>query len=319
MALTAQENLDFSEDINDLRLLPQLSGNPINIEDTDPSIIMSLAWAAYETRNLGVALQYAIGVRKILDNSSQASYLMGLIFMHEGLYFLSERSLKSSLEYSRTKEEILDSAMALAHLYYRMKNYDLMNEYLENVIFNRLVDREDLIPDHVLTAQMQQARLLLHREGLDRVLQLYRWSGHVEAAELLALYAHNQDTYEGYGKAVELFLYSIVTHVGVLIEHIMLYDPEYRFSTLEELLVYSQHYPEMSDYIKNSDLYRTLFLLASSLYAYNQSDVSKIIWNGLRLQFGSNSQWVRRAEIRFFNPQIDRFYEEFESMFDSFN
>jgi tetratricopeptide (TPR) repeat protein len=297
--------------------LPTPISHVINTDGMDPILVMSMAWASYEVGDLGSALQYATRVQRQLGQDSQSNYLMGLVFMHEGLHDLAERSLRLALRYAHRADERADYALALANLYYGMKEYEAMKQQLEDVIFGDTA-HDEFGSRYALSQQWRQARNVLQREGLDRVIQLYRWSGlhHNEAVEILALQAYSEDSYESYGRAVELLLYSTVIHAGVLIERLMFYDPSYRFTSLSELLARAASYTEMRTYIETSGIYRTLFLLASSLYAYDRSDVSKIIWNSLRLQ-PSGSSWVRRAGIRFYEPRQDDFSQEFDAIFEA--
>ncbi|NIZ47475.1 hypothetical protein PVA44_00525 [Entomospira nematocerorum] len=312
MALSAQDQMNNAEFGN----MPQPLSFLVDTEGMDPSVIMSLAWASYERGDLGAALQYAQRVNVVMSHSSSdASYVIGLVMMHEGLHTLAERSFLQALKYAHTTEERADYSMSLAKLYFLMGEYEAMNQRLNDVIFPYYFNDDMQMHKVTLTQQWSQARIILQREGLDRVIQMYRWQGlhHVDAVELLALYAYVQDSYEQYAHAVELFLYSVVIQVGVLIERMMVYEPQYRFSSLQELLQLSQLYPEMREYVEKGNIYRTLFLLASSLYAYEQSDVSRIIWNGLRLQPGS-SPWLRRANFRFFNPGQEDLHSEIDMM-----
>ncbi|NIZ40010.1 hypothetical protein PVA45_00545 [Entomospira entomophila] len=312
MALSAQDQTGSAE----FGTMPQPLSFLVDTEGMEPNVVMSLAWASYERGDLGAALQYAQRVNHTMGNtSSDASYLIGLVMMHEGLHTLAERSFLKALKYAYTNEERADYSMSLAKLYFLMTEYEAMKQRLHDVVFPYHAGDDAAMYQATLTQQWIQARSILQREGLDRVIQMYRWQGlhHVDAVELLALHAYTQDSYEQYAVAVELFLYSAVIQVGVLIEQMMLYDPQYRFHSLEELLQLARLYPEMQEYVERGNIYRTLFLLASSLYAYEQSDVSRIIWNGLRLQSGS-SPWLRRASFRFFNPGQDDLHAEIDIM-----
>ncbi|NIZ19408.1 tetratricopeptide repeat protein [Entomospira culicis] len=314
--ISAQTQSSIAQERERFGQMPTSRGSVIDTAGMDARIVMSLAWASFEQGDLASALQYAERIRQELGQHSEAEYLIGLIYMKEGLPLLAERSLKNALLYAYTAEERADYGLALANLYYRMQDYPAMEQQLEDVIFGLPYDDEAIAFRQTLTGQMRQARQIMLKEGIDRVAELYRWQGlhHDIAVEMLALYAYNHDTYVGYGRAVELFTYSTILKVGVLVNQLMVYDPSYRFSTLEDLLVQAKRYPSMQIYIDNVDFYRTIFFLAASLYAYEKSDVSKILWNGLRLQ-SSTSPWIRRAALRFRQPMIEDFSAEFDGIF----
>jgi tetratricopeptide (TPR) repeat protein len=286
-----------------------------NEETLDPQVMMSLAWAAYEQGDLGRALQYAQRTSRALTQHADSQYLIGLVYLKDGLHTLAERALKNAMLYAYTDEERADYAMALATLYYRINEFQAMQIHLEDVVLGFPLSDEAVALRTTTKEQISRARQILLNEGLERVAQLYRWQGlhHDSAVEVLALHAYSQDTYVGYGKAVEYFTYSAVVKIGVLIEHLIAYDPGYRFESLQELLNRAGEYRQAQIYMEKTELYRTLFLLAASLYAYEKSDVSKIIWNGLRLQ-QSNSIWVRRSALRFREPLIENFSAEFDQL-----
>lgn len=281
----------------------------VRLEGLDPSVLMGQAWRSFYVGQLGEALLFARQAMRLLGDTSEGHYLIGLVFLDEGEFTLAEQHLQRALHHQdrHNMEDLY--LLALVNVHLGAGNEEAYVRYL-----NTVVHGTNHLSDVLRTAreneakQRSHAKAILLREGLDRVIQMYRWPADLRliGIEALGFYHYGQKTDQSDELAVEYFLHAMVAHVGVLIDRMLFYDPSYVFTGLDTLLRDAQRHEEMRVYIESSDLYRVIFMLAASVYAYNRSPLSKVIWNRLRMQPG-DSVWISRAQARFLNPDVDEF------------
>jgi tetratricopeptide (TPR) repeat protein len=277
----------------------------------EPSILLSLAWRYFDEKRLGDALIFAQKAWKENGNYlSEASYLMGLIYQAQDELKLAQRHFERALDEDVLDERRVQSMYALANVYLLQREYDLYLSVLKD-IERKTYDDDSLA---TLNRQRGQARVILLREGLNRVIELYRWPhlNSLLAIEMLGLNAYHQDTDEDAAFALESFLYAVVAKAGVIIRRVQYYRPDYVFSTLEQLLTDASSYEEIRHYIVESEFFRSYYFLAAALYAYNNASQSKVLFNRIRLRSAAGV-WAVRAEKQFWEPFIDplSFHEVF--------
>ncbi len=302
VSATAQQNYDLTQN-DEFGTLPPTTLD-VRVEGLDPPVLMGQAWRSFYAGHLGEALIFTRRAMRLEGDTAEGHYLIGLVFLAEGEFLLAEKHLQKALLYQDRYHMQDLYLLALVNVQLGLGNEEAYVRYL-----NTVTHGSDNLPVSVRTLreteakQRTHAKDILFREGLDRVIQMYRWSADLRliGIEALGSYHYGQKTDQSDELAVEYFLHAVVAHSGVLIDRMLFYDPSYVFTGMDDLLRDAQRYEEMRSYIISSDFYRTLFMLAASIHAYDRSPLSKVIWNRLRLQPG-DSEWVRRAQARFFSP-----------------
>lgn len=304
-SIDAQQNYDSAQNDGFGTLPP--SHLDVRVEGLDPPVLMGQAWRSFYAGQLGEALIFTRRAMRMEGDTAEGHYLIGLVFLAEGEFILAEQHVQRALRYQdRYHMEDL-YLLALVNVALGTGNNEAYLRHLNTVVYG-----SDNLTVAMRTAretearQRVQAKDILLREGLDRVIQLYRWPADLRlpGLEALALYHYAQKTDESDELALQYFLHAVVAHTGVLVDRMLFYDPSYVFVGMDTLLRDARQYDELRAYIKSSDFYRVLFMLAASIYAYDGSSLSKVIWNRLRLQ-PEDSVWIRRSQARFFNPEAE--------------
>ncbi|MCL2520648.1 MAG: hypothetical protein FWE37_06575 [Spirochaetaceae bacterium] len=282
---------------------------------TEPNILLSLAWSNFENRRLGDALIFAQRAWQYNGSRfSEASYLMGLIYRAQNELTLAERHLERAIDEDSTYLLRTKYLYALAELYLMREEYGLYLAVLTDI------ERRDFDDYNFTTLrrQREQAGQILMREGLNRVIELYRWEVNPSllAVEMQALAFYRMGSPAEAMQAIENFLYAMVVKSSMLISHLQFYRPSYRFTGLEELLDMALSYHEMHQYLIESDFFRSYYFLALSLAAVGEVGQSRVLLNRIRLR-PEAGQWQIRAESQFRQPFFDEygFYESFERDF----
>jgi tetratricopeptide (TPR) repeat protein len=149
---------------------------------------------------------------------------------------------------------------------------------------------------------------ILENEGVGRFLTLYRHSNTdtERAHRLLGFFYYSSSRYT---QAMEHLMFAFLIQNSVLIEEVIRRDYDYTFSTLENLMIAIQRRPELAAFMEETEYYRTIYYLATSLYASGKTRPASQLWAFLA---GSNNagEWGNRAK-RNPVPYIERPLERY--------
>ena len=147
---------------------------------------------------------------------------------------------------------------------------------------------------------------IMENEGVNRFLVLYRYNNPVteKAHRLLGFFCYASNRYS---LAVEHLSFCFLIQNTILIEDVMRRQYDFTFTTLEALANAVRTKPELTAYLEETDYYRTIYYLASALYATGKTKPAAQLWAFLA---GSSDagEWGARAR-RNPSPFIDRAIE----------
>ena len=160
-------------------------------------------------------------------------------------------------------------------------------------------------PGSVNQIRVSMARVM-DTEGVNRFLTLYRYNNPLteKAHRLLGFYCYASNRYS---PAAEHLMFSFLIQNTVIIEELLREQYDFTFSTLGDLMDAVQKKPELSSYLDGAEYYKTIYYLASALYASGKTLPAMQLWTFLA---GSNNsgEWGRRARQNP-TPFIDRAIE----------
>ncbi|MGL4524359.1 MAG: hypothetical protein ACRCVN_02405 [Spirochaetia bacterium] len=318
-----------------------------DISRLPPQILLSKAWASFDLRRIGDAHLYANAAwKKSGQNLPEANFVIGLVHYSNADYLLAKRYFERALNEEKQPNSRIYYMYATAAVQVaeaKINDYsDTMKMIMQEGITKKVLD--------VLKNQRQQARRILFRNGLDRVLDLYRWPSRRDtfAAESLAMLIYQKSVQkeenrlpneerplfqvpikdktqplkllpqDDFGpnmradvaEAVELLIYSLNSQVSTIIQRLLHYRPDYKFTTFPTLLQDVQSYQEIQEYIQQGGVYRTYYLLAVAMCRYNPDDTQyKILLNHLRMIPGAG-EWAIRAQSQFDMPYTETYQIE---------
>jgi hypothetical protein len=266
-----------------------------------PSVALSKAWAAYHQGNFGNAYQQAYSAWN--DNGRfypEANYLIGLIYSAQGQHALSQQYYERAINEAGKTPERIPYHYGLAYSYLAQKDYPLFLSVLQGI--EALSVGKDV--SATLVQQRQQASAVMYKEGLSRVLEIYRWqdNGQLTANRLLAMAYYTDGRNDtDFTLSTQLFLFVIDSRVTTLLQHMTRYRPDYQFVDLSTLLKDIQPYADMRQFLSDSDFYRDLYLLGCAVHQSTGHKVSKTIWNWVR-HSSDAKEWQKRAQLQFDKP-----------------
>lgn len=138
---------------------------------------------------------------------------------------------------------------------------------LQREELQRVVDRDPVFSRSDNELHRDAMLDLLYRSGLDRVLVLYRLDfpqareAHQRMGELLLA----SGTREEIDLAVEHFLFAVVESAGRAVNAVIDIRYDFEFSTVENLLILTQEYPDIHRYLREVDFFSALGGLADAL------------------------------------------------------
>jgi len=134
---------------------------------------------------------------------------------------------------------------------------------------------------------------ILENEGIDRFLTLYRHRNtNVESAHrLLGFFYYATGRYP---LATEHLLFAFLLQNSLLIDEIIRREYDFDFTNLENLLERVRTRPELLAYIEETEYYRTIYYLASALYATGRTRPATQLWTFLT-RSGNAGEWGNRA------------------------
>ncbi|MDR2618169.1 MAG: hypothetical protein LBC62_04780 [Treponema sp.] len=154
-------------------------------------------------------------------------------------------------------------------------------------------------------ARAAMARVL-ENDGISRFLTLYRYdNAQVERAHRLLgffYYASNRTP------AAEHLMFSFLIQNTVLIGEVLRKEYDYTFSTLDALMDAVQRRQDLLAYIEETEYFKTLYYLGSSLFASGKLLPARQFWTFLagRIEAG---EWRVRAQGQLRSPYVDKAIE----------
>lgn len=240
------------------------------------------AWLLYEqgkarmetegAPELGEALLlFARAIDKRGGAFPEAEAAIGDVYNAEGAYALAQQQYEKALQDAAVfdvPEETYQVLYRLADLAERQQRYADMERHLTRVLADQVHYAAPQPQQVLLRDSMRKAYL---NEGLDEVLLLYRFeqSGFaVQAHGRLGWLLYRWGRYDsGPQAAVVNLLFAVDIAVTELVRELRLWDPEYVFSTLPDLLRRAAEREYLLDYVQESRLIENVYYLADATWA----------------------------------------------------
>jgi tetratricopeptide (TPR) repeat protein len=250
-----------------------------------------------------------------LKSYPEAEYWLGETYRAEGELTLALRQYERAWE----KRELFESSEFDIEILYKitdihrlLRNYQEMEKKANEIIEGKGVSG---VPRDVLWAgnsppsqnQIRAAMArILENEGVNRFLTLYRHNNTAteKAHRLLGFFCYATSRYS---TAVEHLMFAFLIQNSVLIEEIIRRDFDFTFSTLDNLLGFVRTRPELEAFLEDTEYYKTIYYLASALFAAGKTRPSRELWSFLAAD-GNTGVWGDRAR-RNPSPFIERAIE----------
>ena len=244
-----------------------------------------------------------------LKNYPEAEYWLGETYRAEGELSLAFRQYERAFG----DRALLDNPGFETEILYKItdihrlrREYQEMerraNEIIEGVDYTG-AHRDSLWSGNQIRVAMAR---ILENEGVNRFFTLYRHNNAIteRAHRLLGFFCYSSNRYS---LAAEHLMFAFLIQNTVLIDEIIRHEFDYRFTSLEDLAVYVRSKPELSGYLETTEYFRTIYYLASALYANGKTRPARELWAFLASSANAG-EWGNRAR-RNPSPFIDRAIE----------
>jgi len=241
----------------------------------------------------------------------EAEYWLGEVYRAEGELSLAFRQYERAFK----NRALLENPEFDTEILYKMTDiHRLRREYQEmerraNEIIEGLgpsgLPRDELWANNSSNARAAMARVL-ENDGVNRFLTLYRYNNTVteKAHRLLGFFFFSSNRYS---LAAEHLMFAFLIQNTVLIDEAIRNRFDFTFTSLDELMDFAQSKPALASYLEETDYFRTIYCLASSLYASSKNRPAREMWTFLAGNSAAG-EWGTRAR-RYPGPFIDRAIE----------
>jgi tetratricopeptide (TPR) repeat protein len=248
-----------------------------------------------------------------LKSYPEADYWLGETYRAEGELVLALGQYKKAWD----KRALLETPGFDVEILYKIAElHRLRREYQEmeeraNEIVNAA--RPDGAPWDSFWAGSGRTTLraamsrILENEGVNRFLTLYRYNNTLteKAHRLLGFYYYVSSRHP---LAVEHLMFAFLVQNTILLDEITRRQYDYTFTDLNNLMEAALLRPELVIYLDETEYFRTVYYLASALYATGRMLPARQLWSFLagRSEAG---EWRGRSAGQLRNPYIDRAVE----------
>ena len=147
----------------------------------------------------------------------------------------------------------------------------------------------------------------LENDGITRFLTLYRYNNAMveKAHRLLGLYYYASGRHS---RAAEHLLSSFLIQNTRIIDEILRYQPDFRFTGLAGLRGEISRRPPLAAYLEEVEYHKTMYYLGSALYAAGKANPAREFWRFLAQQDAAGSsagEWGARARTQLNRPSIE--------------
>ncbi len=275
---------------------------PVSSSGSPAWLLLAEGKRAFQERNFGTALALFRQSIAAGGETPEADMWIGRVFEEEGELKLAvdqyDRALALKQQFV-VREDALTVRYALANIYYETGQYGKYEVALRGIVAE---DKYFSNPD---LGGMRDAMLrILTSGGFDHLMLLYRLT------ELRTLRAHSElgaFMYRTgrYRDATLNLAFSTITDFTTAIEELRRTNPDFEFTTIQDLLIRSLADPRLAAYFLSAQLYRDLYYLGASLYANGIVGRAREIWT-LDIDYApKDNPWRQRSVAQMRRPFIE--------------
>ncbi len=239
---------------------------------------------------------------KYLAEYPEAQYWAGRVLAAEGEYDLAIKRYNRALDAENpfsSQEEGRNILYAMADLYHQQGAAHLEEESLTKI----LEQDEQYQSWQTPFIQASLAKNISGREGLDHVLQLYRYpaSEYFLAHEMLSTLYRQAGRWE---RAWEHALYAFLISSTSILQEISLSNSSWTFETLEDAHNKIKNNYELQHYVNSQDWYPGMYWLAVSSWYSGKQIAAQWIWHFLA-SLPEAGEWAKRSQLQLQAPFND--------------
>ena len=265
--------------------------------------------------SLGGSVRRALEELDRLKNYPEAEYWLGETYRVEGELAMALRQYERAWNYRALLEvpgfdvEILHKITDIHRI---RRDYQEMEKWIYEIIQgpgpgggprDSFWTGESSSPSGPVNQIRASMTRILENEGVNRFLTLYRYNNIVteRAHRMMGFFCYSSNRHS---LAAEHLMFAFLIQNTVLIEEIIRRQFDFEFTSLANLEDLVRTRPELLEFLEETEYYRTMFYLATSLFATGKTRPSRDLWTFLAAS-GNAGVWGERAR-RSPTPYIER-------------
>ncbi len=261
------------------------------------------AWVLVERAERQIrAGQFGAAIRELRRSlalqpqNAEALFAMGRAYAAVADYSIALDYLSQALEHRDSfsaPELALSVHYERAGIYYTRRELARYRDELL-MILEQSEPEESFLPERITP--------VFRREGLDRVLVLYRVpeNGGTRARGMLGELLVGLGQYAAAGEQLAL---SVIQQLTTVVDAVRAKDPLYEYTTVMTLLADAASVEHISDYLGRSSLFHDLYYLAASYWGEGDQ-FALALWRMLS-QLPGSGLWGERAGRQAADPQLE--------------
>ncbi|MAG13202.1 MAG: hypothetical protein CMN78_01260 [Spirochaetales bacterium] len=284
------------------------NGQEIDPEGAPTWLIFEKGKQLFDSGEFGESLLFFRTARGRRSPFPEVEYWIGRVFEAEGELSLAERQYLAALEiaqYLETPDDEFVIRYQLANLYIITHRYSKYEQSLDDIIG---LERSRRKSASIIDIDPQLLVETLLGRGLDKLLELYRLDdyGGVEAYFRSGVYRYRRGFFN---RAAEDLIYGIVITSTNILDYLLDRDPEYRFSTIESMIVDITRHRALVDYAQSMGFFGQIYALGLSLHDSQDArriNLARDMWRVISGYGPKGSPWVVKSRLQLASPFADQ-------------
>ena len=244
-----------------------------------------------------------------LKSYPEAEYWLGESYLADGELTLALRQYERAWEkrdFLETPGFDIDILYKITDVHRMRRDYQNMEKRANEIIQGSgsgNASRDTLWASNGIRAAMARN---LENEGIEHFLVLYRYDNPLteKAHRLLGFFCYASNRYS---LAAEHLTFAFLIQNSVLIDEATRHEYDFNFIPLENLMNYVRSKPKLAAYAEETEYFKTVYYLATSLYATGKTKPASQLWAFLAASKDAG-EWGARAR-RYPAPFVDRAIE----------
>jgi tetratricopeptide (TPR) repeat protein len=231
----------------------------------------------------------------------EAEYWIARVFIAEGEYEIAQKQLQKAISYSESldvPEFVFEIRYLLADIHQTKKNLSAMER-----VYGDIIAQDGLYSKKTGVSLRQAMERSLKKDGIDKFLTLYRHDAFF-AAKAYARLGEYYFLNGRYSPAVENLMLAADILTTKVLSGLMQENPDYRFSTVRELLATVDGSESLTAFSDESEYKKTLYYLGAALARIDEPRINQAreIFQELS---GSKGPWAAMAAVQLRRPVTD--------------
>lgn len=280
----------------------------IDVDSAPGWLVFEKGKQLFDSEDYGDALYHFRKALETIGSSPEVEFWIGRVFEAEGEYVLAKKQYETAIKERRlllVPDDVLSIRYQLAKVNYVNRDFAAYSGQLEAIIEYDTMQRKKT---NLLEFKPRTLSSVLVQRGYDKLLELYRIDDHggLNAYYDLGVYKYRTGFFES---ATDYLTFAVVLTCTTAIEYLIHLDPDYRFTTLPNMLVDARKVRVLKDYLNTVDFFGQVYALGTTLYETGEVQKTQLAFGLWRIasDHDETGRWSNKARRQLQSPFQDDF------------